>query len=385
MASDKKKNIDVKAELLRLIGCFMVILIHIRIQPLKDGTILKTPVFIGCLLTSSVGLFFLVSGFFMYSGRKTWWGTAKSFLVRILTPTLIVVFLTLVFNNWIMGQSSLIDCVKSADYLFILKSMKEGVFHLSSDYWGLLCAHLWYIAEYARLILFFPAIAILVKYADNRILLYLAGLNVVFCFMIDLYRLFGQFSFPYVEPFLRASQALVLCGYLLYRQRGRLKEKPKNAALLFAAYAASVLWMFFSQMKQFATEGGDWTNAYYTTWLSGIGIISAILLAAFVLSLPDDLKIWKWIEKPVLFFGGLSFPIYLVQYAIIMKFATRGIAGRFTVMTGTAPGTVAYYLVYGLLIFFLSALVAYLMRLVSAAVLFLMQKATVAIDKNKNL
>ena len=362
MAEKVKRRTDVKPELLRTIACFMVILIHIRVRPVVDGMVLTMPVLIGCFLSSSVGVFFLVTGFFMYDGGKSIWKTAKSFLIKILGPTLFVVFMTLVFNNWIMGQATILDSIRQTDYAVVLKSMLDGVLHLSSDYWGFLCAHLWYIAEHARLVLFFPIMVVVVKYAGSNVLIYAAGINVFFCFMIDMYRTFGNFSFLYVEPFLRPSQALVLIGCLLYHYKDRLKEKKHMSVALFSAYVVCILWMYYCQMNQFRIEGGDWPSAYFITWLSGVGMITAILLVAFVMSLPDDLRLWKWVEKPVFFFGDLSFLIYLVQYAIIMKMNTKGISGRFIEMTVTPAGTAAYYFLYGGIIFIISAATAFLMK-----------------------
>lgn len=371
MEASVRRKKDIKAELLRTMACFMVILVHIRLLPIVDGQVIKTPVFMGCFLSSCVGIFFLVTGFFMYDGRKSIWGVVKGFLVKILSPTLLIVFFSLIFNDWILGQASFSDCIKSADYIGSLKSVADGVLYISSDYWGFLCAHLWYIAEYAKLILFFPAVLILVRHASDKVLMYLAGLNVFFCMTIDLYRTFANIALPYVEPFLRPSQALVLIGCILYRHRERLKSRRNASFFLFAAYLCSVLWMFYAQLKQFETEGIDWPGAYFTTWLSGIGMVSAILLVAFVLSLPDHLKVWKWLEKSVIFIGDLSFLIYLVQYAVIMKFSSGHVRGYFFGMAVDPVGTILYYILYGSFIFTISAGIAFLMKMAGG---FLMKR-----------
>lgn len=357
-----RKNTDIKAELLRVIACLMVILVHIRLRPVVDGEVIKTPVLIGCFLSSCVGIFFLVTGFFMYNGSNSFWRVAKGFLIKILTPTLFVVFATLVLNDWILGQASLAVCIREADYPGTIKAMVDGVLHISSDYWGSLCAHLWYIAEHAKIVLFFPAIMVLVRYAGAKVLMYLAGLNIFFCLTIDLFRTFGNFPFPYVEPFLRASQALVLVGCILYRHRENLKRKKNTPFILLAVYLLSIFWMFFTQMKQFRTEGVDWPGAYFTTWLSGIGMVSAILLVAFVLSLPDDLKLWRWIKGPVVFIGDLSFLIYLVQFAVITKAGSEQVMERFVSIAVDPMGTVLYYLLYGGFIFVISLVIAFMMK-----------------------
>lgn len=364
--TEKKRSRDVQAELLRTLACFMVILVHIRIQPVRAGVVLTTTVLVGCLLSSAVGLFFLVTGFFMYGEQRTWGKTARNFLLRILLPTLLTVFFSLIFNDWILGQCSAAECIKTADYPAVLNAMANGVLLFSSDYWGLLCAHLWYIAEYAKIILFFPAMAVLVKYAKEKILWYLAGLNLLYCCVIDLNRYFGQFRFLYAEPFLRVSQALVLFGFLIYLNKGKLRSSKMISAGLLAAYAASILWMFMLQSGQFAEEGGDWSGASYSVWLSGIGMLAAVLLAAFVLSLPENMKFFKWIEKPVLFFGSLSFPIYLIQYAVVMKLASLGVMDLFAAKTVSSGATICYYLIYGLLVFFLSAALVWCLRTVFA-------------------
>lgn len=360
MSEGMKRSKDIKTELLRSIACFMVILVHIRISPLREGEIISTPVLLGCLLAPAVGTFFLLTGFFMYDTADGFFSVLKRFFIRILLPTLFVVILTLIFHDFLMSQASILECFSRADYADALKSTVKGVLYNNSDYWGQLCAHLWYISEYTKLILFFPAVVILVKYAGNRVLLYLVGLNLVFCVLVDLYRQFGQFPFLIAEPFLRSSQALVLSGCLLYRFKEKLKEKKQICPALFIAYVASVLWMFYCQMTQFQREGGDWASSYYTTWLSGIGMLMTILLTAFVLSLPDNWKLWLWMERPVLFMGKLSFPVYLIQYAVVIKLGTSGIMDHFTARTTTPFTMVCYYLFYGFFIYLISAVIVLL-------------------------
>lgn len=381
MKEKERQQKDVRVELLRVIACFMVIMIHIRIPPIVEGQLLKTTIFINCVLSSAVGLFFLATGFFLYGGGKSFWQVARHFLIKILVPTLLVVLATLVLEPWILGRSDMMDCIKGSNIMEAVTGAARGVFRISSDEWGILCGHLWYIAEYGKLILFYPVVRVLAKYADTRVLLYLAGFNIVHCLAIDFCRSFGLFCFIYSEPFILPAQALVLTGCVLYRSRERLKQKRWIPVALLVAYGTGLLWMFYLQMGQFQTEGGDWSGAYFTTWLSGIGMLMAIILAACVLSMPDRWKLWERIRRPIIFLGSLSFPVYLLQYVIIIKMRTLGLELIFTRMAVNNVGTVFYYLLYGLVIFCISAVFALFFRVVSR---FFMSLGRDKIDKDKS-
>lgn len=363
MKGKERQQKDVKAELLRVLACLMVIMVHIRIQPITDGQILKTTVFINCILSSAVGLFFLVTGFFLYSSRKSFWQVGRHFLLKILAPTLLSVIFTLLFEPWILGQSTMADCITNSNIIEAAGAALNGVLRISSDYWGILCGHLWYITEYGKLILLYPVVAVLVKYADTRILLYLAGFNVFHCLAIDFCRSFGILCFIYSEPFILPSQALVIIGCVLYQKKQHLKQRRWIPAALLFTYGAGLLCMFYLQMRQFKGEGGDWSGAYFTTWLSGIGMLLAIILAALVLSLPDTWKLWDLIKRPITFLGSLSFPVYLIQYAVIIKMGSLGINAPFLLLTVDSVGKVIYYLLYGLFVFSVSVLLALFLRI----------------------
>lgn len=359
----ERKEKVVKVELLRVLACLMVIMVHIRIQPIADGQILKTTVFINCILSSAVGLFLLVTGFFFYGSRKSFWQVGRHFLLKILAPTLFLVMFTLLFEPWILGQTTMADCIEDGNIIEAAGAALNGVLRISSDYWGILCGHLWYIAEYGKLILLYPIVAVLIKYADTRVILYLTGFNVFHCLAIDLCRSFGILCFVYSEPFILPSQALVLIGCVLYQNRQRLKQRKWISAALLCTYGAGLLWMFYLQMRQFKGEGGDWSGAYFTTWLSGIGMLMAIILAALVLSLPDTWKLWDLVKRPITFLGGLSFPVYLIQYAVIIKMGSLGINDPFLLLAVDSAGTVSYYLLYGLFVFSVSVLLAFFLRI----------------------
>lgn len=356
MEKSIKGSRDVRVELLRCTACFMVVLMHIRVANIADGRPLKSGVLIECLSAVCVGMFFLVSGFFLYDGKKTVWQTIRHFLKKILLPVSLVAVVTQLLGKWLMGEAALSACFTNADIPGILGATVKGILQMSSDYWGLLCGHLWYIAEYMKLMVFVPVMVILIKYAGNRLLFFLAALNVYYCVKIDLITLYGPLEFlPQLEPFLRPSQAMLVIGFLLYQNREKLQAGRTTSAALFAAYAASVLWMFYAQIRQL-TAAGEAVAAYFTTWLSGIGMISTVLLAAFVLSLPGTLRAWRWLEKPILFWGKRSFMIYLLHYAVVIKLDTLGVEAEFRVLTTLNKGPLLYYAVYGTVVFVITTL-----------------------------
>lgn len=348
--STKNKR-DVRVELLRCAACFMVILTHIGMVNIVDGHPLKTDILVDCLAAVSVGVFFLISGFFLYNKKRTAWQTIRYFLEKILLPTILVVIVTMLLEKWLTGEEPLADCLKHADIPRILKATIMGVLQMSSDYWGSSCGHLWYITEYMKLMLYVPVIMLLTRYAGNKILFYLVALNIYYYLKLDLAHIFGGTGFlPQLEPFLQPSQALLVAGFLLYQNREKLSARKSTGVALFAACTVSVLWMFYAQTREIIVAG-EVIPPYFSTWLSGTGLISAILLAASVLSLPGTWEVWNWIRKPILFLGKRSFLIYLLHYLVVAKLATRGIAERFQILIPPNRSPVVYYAVYGTVIF----------------------------------
>ena len=67
-AINQKKDLNV--ELLRIIACLMVIMIHIRPFPFSGTTLRDAVVFINVMNGPAVEAFFLISGFFI-SKKKT--------------------------------------------------------------------------------------------------------------------------------------------------------------------------------------------------------------------------------------------------------------------------------------------------------------------------
>lgn len=345
---------DTRIELLRTLACFLIILVHIRLKPISEGEILQTTVLLSCFMAASVGIFFLLAGAFLYEGDRTVWQTAKRFLLRILAPALLLVTLTLIFEQWILGGSSLSACLRQCDPIAIIRAVRDGVLCLNSDYWGLLCGHLWYIAEYGKLILMFPFIVVLARFASRKVLLYLAGFNLVLCVLIDLYQAFPLSWVFYNEPFVSPAQTLALLGFLLYHDREKLEGWKKAPVVLLCAYLIGIAWMFWLQVRYFKAVGGDWSGAYYVTWLSGISMLTALLLMGFFLSLPKSWKLWAWLKRPVNFLGRRSYAIYLIQYAVITKLDTLGVKARFAGLATDSVGTVLYYVMFGLLVFGIS-------------------------------
>lgn len=362
--SAKKSGKDIRVELLRFVSCFMVILTHIRVPDIVNGQPLKSNVLVECLSAVCVGMFFLVTGFFLYNGKKTLGQTIRHFAEKTLLPAVLVVFLTLLFGKWLMGEQGLLSCINNADIPGVLSAILKGLLQMSSDYWGQYNAHLWYITEYMKLLLFLPTMLIIIKFGGNKLLLYLAALNLCLCIRFDLSNLYGTMDFiPYTEPFLRPSQAVLLIGYLLYQNREKLGTKISTRMYLFAGYAVSLLWMFYAQMREL-TMRGEAGVPNFTTWTSGTGMISTILLAAFVLSLPKNLGVWTWLGQVLLFLGKLSFPIYLLHYAVIIKLETLGVAVRFRTLTALSRGGLVYYATYGLLVFAITALLALVIMMI---------------------
>ena len=55
---------DSSTEFLRLIACLIVIGVHVKLGNIIDGRIIFSHIYISCLLSDGVAVFWLITGFF---------------------------------------------------------------------------------------------------------------------------------------------------------------------------------------------------------------------------------------------------------------------------------------------------------------------------------
>ncbi|MBQ6569854.1 MAG: acyltransferase family protein, partial [Clostridia bacterium] len=105
-------------ELLRILGCFFVIMAHIPLTVGETAGQISSRLVFSSIMADNVPLFLLAAGFFMFRGvsdNELWpkyTGKIKKTLINVYIPAVIIVFLTCLFMPWLGGSASFVQCFK---------------------------------------------------------------------------------------------------------------------------------------------------------------------------------------------------------------------------------------------------------------------------------
>ena len=110
---DNKKRYS-EIELLRCVGCFLVICAHMYPTIIENGNIYKGRLLIGAIIGDDVPVFLLITGFFLFQKGDisiiTYWKSKLcSFLKKIWIPSIFLVIITCVLTPIIEKANTLSD------------------------------------------------------------------------------------------------------------------------------------------------------------------------------------------------------------------------------------------------------------------------------------
>ena len=153
--NEKKRNVNI--ELVRILACISVIALHTW----KGSGIDEVPTVIKGVIRvfekHNVPLFFIIMGFFMFRGNKSYWVKVKDLINRIIIPSLVALVFYEFMQGVLEGNMSLQDAFTAP--LFKLASIFKLIVSTSPGY----NPTLWFVYEYIRIVLLAPFIALLCK------------------------------------------------------------------------------------------------------------------------------------------------------------------------------------------------------------------------------
>ena len=328
-AVKKKRDRDANVELLRILACIMVIAGHARpFMVAQDGSIMDAALMIQAFAAPAVGIFFLISGFFTprsSSVLKTW----KHCLTGIVIPALVFAFFTDFLTEWISGKAGFLESIAGTDVPHVISEIFFGTIAFDAGRLGMYMGHLWFIFSYILIMLWFPAIRVLLKHGSRKVILFFCLLSFYRLVMIDITYLVDV-PFPvYLATVMPVEVLCFVLGYVIYSDREKLKSK-RHILPLSGILALAVLGiMFILQHKLFSAlvpvtpEPMDlnYDRVYYLSWNSGCAVIASILISIFILALPVR---GERLRGALGFLGGLTFPVYLIHFPLVSKLNTSG-------------------------------------------------------------
>lgn len=324
--NQEKTNIsskrDISIDFIRVVACLSVILTHLCLQVLNQcyNRIDWSRLLEKSFFTDGVPLFFMITGFFLVNGRsykKIWKSTAK----KILLPTAIFVVFTEVFYLFIVNKESFVYCIKNFNINII--GIIQAILKADVTYLNTLCAHLWYIFSYIKIIIWIPILWLVCKEDKNsklarRIMICLTAANLL---LGDVQRfvtlpIIGEINILTIIP---TEILYVLLGYELFENRNKIKNNKKLCII-------SIIGFFAINFLRYKIEMQYMVNNYLTDitgrvnfmeWkYTFINVISALCLFMFLYSF--EIKSEK-LSKIILWVSNKTFGIYLIHYLILAK------------------------------------------------------------------
>ena len=354
-----KSKRDSSIELIRIVACAIVVLLHLSLNVFDEhhAQVDWSRLFEKSFLSEGVPIFYLIFGFFLCNGRsykKIW----KSTLKRVVIPVIIFVLFAQIFFMFILNKQPLSWCFKNAfinlNIQGICRTILTGdVVHINS-----LCAHLWYIVSYLKIILWVPVLWLICKEDTNPKLArrMIIGFGILAMVIKDIQRFF---VLPIGE--IKAFQMVdldilyVLLGYELFVHKDKIKNNKKLCILSGIAFVAInviryKIEMNYMVLNNFFEITGRETFADWR--YTALSFVSATSLFMFLYSF--DIKGEK-ISKIINWVADKTFGIYLVHYLLLAKI---------DLYKFDAIGNFVYVLIYlaiGLVVIFTASLLIVLL------------------------
>ena len=138
----KKENKNVIfVDILRIIGCILVLLCHCKFSLPGNNTKISRIV-VACLSADGVAIFWIIMGMF-YFRNISYKERLSKMLKKIIIPIIVLSIIIFYFNGFLLGEVSIINSIKHPfnDYILLFKRILNWE---PIDYLG----HLWYLYIY---------------------------------------------------------------------------------------------------------------------------------------------------------------------------------------------------------------------------------------------
>lgn len=359
----KTKKRDWPVELVRIIGCLIVLGCHTVPGPNNvDGDYSKSRVLLQCLFGDGVAVFWVITGFFIFANfdyKKRLKKTAS----RILLPYALFTVFIFYFYQFIVNRVPLADSLShnANDYVFLLhNAITLNVIPPNS-------LHLWYVVAYLFLIVVSPLFYGFAQQTVTNKSVAKWYLILLFIFLL-INDVTSNQTFGFSHHGLGAlggSIVLVLYGNILYTNRQKFIWKGwlVLAPLMFIALGLVRMGI---QLSTFSKDPG---NIHILFWYTTFGVINTTLIAAFCFSLSTIENKFSKITNLLVTIGSYTFSIYVIHPLILHILWNRGILPKLMndIIGFGTPGNLftnsAYHLSVILIVFFISLMSCVILRI----------------------
>lgn len=320
-------------ELTRVIGCLLVIMLHIRLTSFKENDIVLSNFAINCITRDGVTLFWIIQGFLL-NCKANYIDVLKRTLIKIITPA----FLTMLFCSMLSKYAGGGIYLKSSltDVLIAVTNWNASLIPY--------CPHLWYIFAYIQVILWYPLLNI-GKGARRWVM----GLMLVSVIINDMQQL-------YIPPIGKIVTYSVISESVFFVLIGcEIKEhfSTNKCNLEKIRYMGIMAFVMGNMMKGFLsillyTKLGNYTSEYFLGTGTFFSIISATGLFLFI----NSYVLYNKAGKLFVFLGRHTYYIYLFHWLIKDILAENGIDRWFmNAFESDGLGNIMYHIIYTISIF----------------------------------
>lgn len=306
---------DIEVEVLRIIGCLLVIGSHVKLETTANGITDASRIIISAVLTNAVNVFWMIQGFFLFNDQISYPERIRKALKRVVLPLFLYNAFTFYFSDFIFNGQSLLDSISHPvdDYLYVLQN---GILKWRDAFpYG---GHLWFMYIYFGVIVISPMLQgmgkIILSTSKSRIV----GMVVLYAMLI-INDITGnellQLSYFTTGAVVGAS-FYVLTGGVLYYYRNQINRSVKYGVLGFGLFAVACLSQAMIRYHYMSDDA-------ILVWYKSFGIPSVIGICLMVFGFGGYLK-WKDpARKIMIHLGKLSVYIYFL-HAFVVYFYRDG-------------------------------------------------------------
>lgn len=324
------KQRDITVEILRIVGCLLVVGTHTKLDLYVNGQPDFSRVFIYAVLADGVNIFWMILGFFCFNSKLTYIQQLKQMVLRILLPMVLFSAFCFYFGGWLIRGETLLQSVThtGTEYLQLLTN---GLLRWrpAIDYTG----HLWFMLTYALIIVLMPALKWLNRIigTKRKVKIIIATcILVIFAVNDVLLNGFCHFSYYGIGALIPAV-CLVFLGRFLYEEKARVNRNWKWGSAGVVLFIAGNVLRTVLQYRCFMMPGAP---SHLLQWYTAFGILSAVGIFLAVYGLGGYFKFGAKANKLICHLGKLTMYVYILHSLVLMFFYQKGVNLRIQSILG---------------------------------------------------
>lgn len=341
--SKQNKNIAF-VDVLRILACITVVACHCRFYLPGDNNT-KMRVLLAAFTADGVSIFWMITGMF-YFRDMPYKERVKKMFKRIVLPILIMSFIIFYFNEFLIGNTSLIGSIMHPlrDYKILLK---DYIFTWTPiKYLG----HLWYLYTYIILVLLHPVLNKIREYIDTldykKVILFMFAillLNDISLNKLLTLSLHGTTA-------LIASLFFFFTGYLLYKNNDKIRDKEIIKYIIIFVITNGIRGVCSYLVLRENVECRELLK-----WYSSFGLVSTVSIYMIIRNIMSKITVDDVGNAILKHCSKLTLYIYLVHCNVMYVMDYRGISSYLLIKS---KNIIVYLILYFLIVFVVSCTIS---------------------------